>query len=204
MRIHDVNSRSQRRHLNHLVPTARHDDGVQDVGAKPHARYPVNRVRTMRRGISAITYHSVWPSSLISYLHSPRVFQSLMVLSRDPETICLLSALKLTERTSELWPTNRRVVCPVLRSQRRRVWSQEAERANWPSEEITISETKWLCPCKIRFGYPYVSSSRVNCQTMIVLSVCDIYYQNGAGCEDKYHGRQSGSCLGSLRRLQWR
>lgn len=32
--------------------------------------------------------HSVWPSgSPMVYLHSPRVFHSLMVLSREPETI---------------------------------------------------------------------------------------------------------------------
>lgn len=70
----------------------------------------------------------------------------MIVLSRDPETICRLSAEKLTERTSEVWPTKRRVVLPVLRSHRRSVWSQEDESANWPSEEITTSETKWLCP----------------------------------------------------------
>lgn len=32
--------------------------------------------------------HSVWPSgSPMVYLHSPRVFHSLMVLSREPDTI---------------------------------------------------------------------------------------------------------------------
>lgn len=32
--------------------------------------------------------HSEWPSgSPMVYLHSPRVFHSLMVLSREPETI---------------------------------------------------------------------------------------------------------------------
>merc|ERR1719163_2048504 len=46
------------------------------------------------------------------YLHSPRVFQSLMVLSRDPETIWRLSAEKATERTSLSCPTKRRVVRP--------------------------------------------------------------------------------------------
>ena len=76
----------------------------------------------------------------------------MIVLSREPETICLLSALKLTDKTSDLWPTKRRVVRPVLRSQRRRVWSQEEERANWPSEEMTTSETKWLWPWRMRFG----------------------------------------------------
>ena len=33
--------------------------------------------------------HSVWPSgSPMVYLHSPKVFHSLIVLSRDPDTIC--------------------------------------------------------------------------------------------------------------------
>merc|ERR1719155_8263 len=63
------------------------------------------------------------------YLHSPRVFQSLMVLSR--ETIWRLSAEKATERTSLSCPTKRRVVLPVLRSPRRRVPSHEPESANW-------------------------------------------------------------------------
>lgn len=36
----------------------------------------------------------------MSNLHSPKVFQSLIVLSREAETICLLSAEKETERTS--------------------------------------------------------------------------------------------------------
>jgi len=31
--------------------------------------------------------HSVWPLSVMVYLQSPRVFHSLMVLSREPETI---------------------------------------------------------------------------------------------------------------------
>jgi len=73
--------------------------------------------------------HSVWPLSVMVYLQSPRVFQSLMVLSREPETICLLSAEKETERTSLVWPTKRRVVTPVESSQRRRVLSHEEERA---------------------------------------------------------------------------
>ena len=72
---------------------------------------------------------SEWPFSVMVYLQSPRVFHSLMVLSRAPETIWRLSAEKETERTSLLWPTKRRVVVPVASSQRRRVLSHEAERA---------------------------------------------------------------------------
>jgi hypothetical protein len=60
-----------------------------------------------------------------------------MVRSLEPETICLLSAEKETERTSLVWPTKRRVVVPVESSHRRRVLSQEADRAYAPSEEIT-------------------------------------------------------------------
>ena len=47
------------------------------------------------------------------YLHTPRVFHSLMVLSLDPDTICLLSALNATLRTSLVCPTNWRVVVPL-------------------------------------------------------------------------------------------
>merc|ERR1712226_70990 len=91
--------------------------------------------------------HSLWPF-LPSWLHlsSPRVFQSLMVLSRPAEMICRLSAEKATERTSCLWPVNRVVVMPRSRSQSRRVLSHEAETANWPQELTTTSETKWLWP----------------------------------------------------------
>lgn len=61
--------------------------------------------------------HSVWPSSVMLYLHSPRVFHNLMVLSLDEDTICLLSGEKQTERTSLVCPTNRLVVFPVAISQ---------------------------------------------------------------------------------------
>ena len=85
--------------------------------------------------------HSVWPSSWMVYLHSPSVFHSFTVLSREPETIWRLSAEKATERTSFSCETKRRVVVPVLRSQRRRVPSHEPESANWPSDEIVMSCT---------------------------------------------------------------
>lgn len=72
-------------------------------------------------------------------MHSPSVFHSLMVLSREPLTIWRLSALNATLRMSFLWPMKRLVVTPVLRSHRRSVLSQEADSANWPSEEMTTS-----------------------------------------------------------------
>lgn len=69
--------------------------------------------------------HSVCPSSTIVYLHSPSVFHSLIVLSREADTIWRLSTEKATESTSFLWPMKRRVVVPVVRSHSRSVPSQE-------------------------------------------------------------------------------
>jgi len=93
--------------------------------------------------------HSVCPSlssEAMVYLGSPRVFQSLMVLSRDPETIWRLSTEKATERTSFSCPIKRRVVFPELISQRRRVPSQAPLKANCPSLLMTTSDTKWERP----------------------------------------------------------
>lgn len=66
-------------------------------------------------------------SSWMVYLHSPRVFQSLIVLSREPDTICLLSAEKATDKTSLACPTNRRVVRPDWISHSRRVPSHDPD-----------------------------------------------------------------------------
>lgn len=85
--------------------------------------------------------HSVWPLSVMVNLQSPKVFHSLIVLSREPDTICLLSAEKETERTSFVWPTKVLVVLPVESSHNRRVLSHEEDRAYAPSEDITQSET---------------------------------------------------------------
>ena len=49
------------------------------------------------------------------YLQTPRVFHSLMELSLDPDTICLLSAENATLMTSFVWPTNLLVVVPLHR-----------------------------------------------------------------------------------------
>jgi len=115
--------------------------------------------------------HSLWPfwDSSKTNLLSPKVFQRMMLLSREPETIWRLSAEKETERTSPLWPMNLLEVVPSFKFQRRRVLSQEAEIANSPSVEITTSWTKWLWPWRDLLAIAYLSSP-VNCQTMIVLS----------------------------------
>lgn len=52
------------------------------------------------------------------YLQTPKVFQSLMVLSLEPETIWRLSEEKATLSTSLVWPTKRRVVVPLREEQR--------------------------------------------------------------------------------------
>ena len=51
------------------------------------------------------------------YLQTPKVFQSLMVLSLEPETIWRLSEEKATLRTSFVRPTKRRVVVPLKEDQ---------------------------------------------------------------------------------------
>merc|ERR1719158_319530 len=89
---------------------------------------------------------SVCMSSVMVYLHSASVFQSLIVLSRLPETIWRLSPENATLFTSLVWPWKVRAVAPVFRSHKRMVLSQEAERANWPSEERTTSCTHSLWP----------------------------------------------------------
>ena len=136
------------------------------------------------------------------YLHWPRVFHNLMVLSRDPDTICRLSAEKATLNTSFLWSLNLRVVLPLflllfclgivicqkeesiyethvcrwvthwVKSQSRRVPSHEPDKQNWPSDEMTASDTKWLWPLSALYGVPHDDSSLFNFQTMSVLSVC--------------------------------
>ena len=65
------------------------------------------------------------------------MFHSLIVLSREPETICRLSAEKETERISFVCPTNLRVVTPLDNSHNRSVLSHDEESAYAPSDEIT-------------------------------------------------------------------
>merc|ERR1719359_1227983 len=81
-----------------------------------------------------------------------------------------LSEEKATEFTSDVWPAKLRTEEPVLRSQRRIVLSQDADRANWPSELVTRSCTGWLWPVRLRLATPGFSSFGVSSQTMTVLS----------------------------------
>lgn len=79
------------------------------------------------------------------YLHTPRVFHSLMVLSREPETICRLSEEKATLSTSLVWPTNRRVVVPL----RGRTWllSRQTLQTFFHSQTASLAQflTQWSC-----------------------------------------------------------
>merc|ERR1719265_1593589 len=103
-------------------------------------------------------------SSTIVYLHSARVFQSLIVLSRLPDTICPLSPENATLFTSFVCPWKVRTDTPVFKSQRRIVLSHEPDKANWPSAERFTSCTVWPCPCSERRAYPTVSPSGVSSQ----------------------------------------
>lgn len=62
----------------------------------------------------------------IVYLQIPRVFQSLMVLSREPDTICLLSAENATDKTSAVWSMNVLVDLPLEKKKK-----QSARYETW-------------------------------------------------------------------------
>mmetsp|Transcript_51923 Transcript_51923/g.121097 ORF Transcript_51923/g.121097 Transcript_51923/m.121097 type:complete len:211 (-) Transcript_51923:82-714(-) len=113
---------------------------------------------------------SVCMSSIIVYLHSAKVFHSLMVLSRLPDTICRLSPEKATLFTSLVWPLKVRTVAPVFKSHRRMVLSHEPDRAYWPSEDSTQLATHSPCPCRDLRAYPGASPSGVSSQIIKVLS----------------------------------
>lgn len=93
-------------------------------------------------------------------LHTPWMFQSLTLLSMDPEAICLLSGEKATVRTSFLCPSasepHERVflVDAVLRLQSLMVPSHDDERAYLESWERSRSEIKWECPVITFLGTP--------------------------------------------------
>lgn len=112
-----------------------------------------------------------WPSSMV-YLQSARVFHRRTVLSREPETICLLSALNATELTSEVCFWKVRTVSPMFKSHSLRVLSHEPERAKLESLEMTTSCTHWEWPVSARRAKPTPSASGESCkfQTMIFLS----------------------------------
>ena len=69
-----------------------------------------------------------------------------------------------------VWSSNRRVDLPAERSHRRRVLSHDPERAKWPSDDRTTSETKCEWPYRRFWGTPKLFSSRVSFQTINVLS----------------------------------
>ena len=67
----------------------------------------------LRELLTTNNIHPLLVLTIMVYLHCPNVFHSLMVLSRDADTICLLSAEKATLSTSFVCPTNRLVVLPL-------------------------------------------------------------------------------------------
>jgi hypothetical protein len=105
------------------------------------------------------------------YLQSPSVFHSLIVRSREPDTICLLSAEKETERMSLVWPTKRRVVTPVDSSHRRSVLSQDDDRAYAPSDEITCARRQ-LDPGAGRQTHAVGHDVRMAVQAALRVPIC--------------------------------
>lgn len=97
-----------------------------------------------------ITHRQGLEVTWMVYLHTPRVFQSLMVLSREPETICRLSAEKATLKTSLVWPTNRRVVAPLGKTPNRIVTDQNhySSKDTWelsPATQVRVDVFNVLC-----------------------------------------------------------
>jgi len=88
-------------------------DAVAELFAYFHAR--VGQHHRQIHFDNIVSAASLSSSTWIVYLHTPSVFHSLMVLSRDPDTIWRLSAENATLNTSFVWPTKRRVVRPLHR-----------------------------------------------------------------------------------------
>lgn len=71
--------------------------GMTGLGEnRTHETLRISNGPKSEAGTSNVAHHSEWPSSTMLNLHSPRVFHSLMVRSREAETICRLSAEKDT------------------------------------------------------------------------------------------------------------
>lgn len=87
------------------------------------------------------------------YLQTPRVFQSLMVLSREPETIWRLSAENATLKTSFVWPTNALVVWPLkkIKHQAQHRWWWKL--VQWHKKVITkgtwAKSKLWMSTCYV-------------------------------------------------------
>ena len=103
-------------HLNNLVPASGHNDRVGRDRGEAHAAHPLSVRIHVLDGVFA-------------------VFHNLMVLLREPDTICLLSTENATLSTSLVWPMKRRVVVPMFRSHRRSVPPHDPDSASWPSDE---------------------------------------------------------------------
>ena len=113
-------------------------------------------------------FYETWSSKKIGDTEDGCQSSTLMVLSLEADTICLLSAEKATESTSLAWSSNLRSsvqqdrlwwsylreVLPAGRSPSLMVLSQEPDRAKLPSEESVTSETKWPWPCSRLWGVP--------------------------------------------------
>lgn len=103
-----------RTHDTHSEWLSSYKEEHRDVGNNraPTIPTPCQHLHTTSR-LASIKQNRETSLTCTVYLHTPNVFQSLMVLSLEPETICRLSEEKATLSTSLVWPTKRRVVVPL-------------------------------------------------------------------------------------------
>lgn len=113
------------------APPNQQDWGLPEIGPKPTGNDP----KPTGTGPNPLGSAPSPPPRLTCtvYLQTPSVFQSLMVLSREPDTICRLSEEKATLSTSLVWPTKRRVVVPLREQQ----WGEHSrwERGEKPTNQ---------------------------------------------------------------------
>jgi len=99
------------------------------------------------------------PNSSMVCCTLPAKSQILTVLSIEPETRSLSPQVKAQLKTSLVCAWKVWWVVNLVKSQRRRVLSQDPEK-KWLFEEWTWTQlTKWLCPCKALYGFPTTQSN---------------------------------------------
>lgn len=123
--------------LDQSVPSTGNDDWVLGVWRESYTWNPLF-VALIFDGVFTLSKCIPQFNTLVS-----GSWNNLSVISREGK-----------ERTSLVCPTNVRVVFPACKSHNLRVWSQDPERANCPSEDMTTSDTKWLCPCRRFLAVP--------------------------------------------------
>ena len=106
-------------YLHNLVPASRHDDRVLRAWTEANAAHPL-RVTVL---------------SNVELAVAKRVPQLDSTVTTSGHNLAVVGAKAHTENVASV--TNKATRCLT-----RRYLSHEADKANWPSEEITTSDTK--------------------------------------------------------------